>query len=64
MTAEEGIVMTDIRLQRMAHTLVHYSLELKEGDRQVIEGGPLAAPLIYEVVREALRSSSREGRRA
>jgi aminopeptidase len=46
--------MTDIRLQRMAHTLVHYSLELKEGDRLAIEGGPVATPLIYEVVREAL----------
>src|SRR5690349_17000915 len=57
-TAEEGLVMTDIRLQRMAHTLVHYSLELREGDRLVIEGGPLATSLIYEVVREALRAGA------
>ncbi len=47
--------MSDIRLQRMAHTLVHYSLELREGDRLAIEARPAAAPLIYEVVREALR---------
>ena len=50
--------MTDIRLQRMAHTLVHYSLELREGDRLAIEGGPVATPLIYEVVREALRAGA------
>ena len=47
--------MTDIRLQRMAHTLVHYSLELKKGDRLAIDAEPVAAPLVYEVVREALR---------
>ncbi len=47
--------MTDIRLQRMAHVLVHYSLDLKKGDRLAIEAGPAAAPLIREVVREALR---------
>lgn len=47
--------MADIRLQRMAHTLVQYSLELKKGDRLAIEAGPVAAPLVYEVMREALR---------
>ena len=47
--------MTDIRLQKMAHTLVHYSLELKKGDRLAINAGPVAAPLVYEVMREALR---------
>ena len=47
--------MTDIRLQRMAHTLVHYSLGLKKGDRLAIETGPVATPLVYEVMREALR---------
>ena len=47
--------MTDIRLQRMAHTLVHYSLALKRGDRLAISAGPIAAPLVYAVVREALR---------
>lgn len=50
--------MTDIRLQRMAHALVHYSLELKQGDRLAIYAGPIAAPLIYEVVREALRAGA------
>jgi len=47
--------MSDIRLQRMAHTLVHYSLSLKKGDRLAIDAGPVAAPLVREVVREALR---------
>ncbi|MGH2482488.1 MAG: aminopeptidase, partial [Ktedonobacteraceae bacterium] len=47
--------MTDIRFQRMAHTLVHYSLALKRGDRLAISAGPIAAPLVYAVVREALR---------
>jgi aminopeptidase len=47
--------MADIRLQRMAHILVHYSLSLKKGDRLAIDAGPVAAPLVREVVREALR---------
>ncbi|HET8842393.1 MAG TPA: aminopeptidase [Ktedonobacteraceae bacterium] len=47
--------MTDIRLKRMAHVLVHYSLDLKKGDRLAINAGPAATPLIHEVVREAYR---------
>lgn len=47
--------MSDIRLQRMAHILVHYSLSLKKGDRLAIDAGPAAAPLVREVMREALR---------
>jgi aminopeptidase len=47
--------MSDVRLQRMAHILVHYSLSLKKGDRLAIEAGPVAAPLVRQVVREALR---------
>src|SRR5579885_2973656 len=47
--------MSDVRLQRMAHILVHYSLSLKKGDRLAIDAGPVAAPLVREVVREALR---------
>jgi aminopeptidase len=46
--------MPDIRLQRMAHVLVHYSLGLKKGERVAIYAGPVAAPLIREVIREAL----------
>lgn len=47
--------MSDIRLQRMAHVLTHFSLNLKKGDRLAIFAGPVAAPLVREVVREALR---------
>ncbi len=47
--------MADIRLQRMAKVLVHYSLGIKKGDRLAIQSGPIATPLIHEVVRETLR---------
>lgn len=47
--------MPDIRLQRMAHLLVHYSLRLQQRERLAIDAGPAAAPLVREVVREALR---------
>src|SRR5512146_2772264 len=47
--------MHDIRLERWAHTLVHYCLALKEGDNVSIHTTPLAAPLIEAVYREILR---------
>ena len=50
--------MTDIRLQRMAKVLVNYSLGIKPGDRFAIATSPLAAPLLREVVREALRAGA------
>ncbi len=50
--------MTDIRLQHMAQVLVRYSLGVKKGDRLAITTGPVAAPLIREVVREALRAGA------
>jgi aminopeptidase len=46
--------MNDIRIDRWAHTLVHYCLYLKEGDILSIQATPLAAPLIEAVYREAL----------
>jgi aminopeptidase len=46
--------MSDIRLQHMAQVLVHYSLSVKKGDRLGIMTGPNAAPLVREVVREAV----------
>ncbi len=48
--------MSDIRLQRMAKVLVHYSLGVKKGDRLSIVTYPSAAPLVQELVREALRA--------
>src|SRR5579863_4722259 len=50
--------MSDIRLQRMAQVLVRYSLALKKGDRLAIQTGPIATPLIREVVREAIRAGA------
>ncbi len=50
--------MSDTRLQRMAQVLVHYSLGIKKGDRLAIHTGPIATPLVLEVVREALRAGA------
>src|SRR6185437_12508612 len=50
--------MADIRLQRMAQVLVHYSLGVKKGDRLAIQTEPMAAPLVREVVREAIRAGA------
>jgi aminopeptidase len=47
--------MADIRLHRMAQVLVHHSLGIEKGMRLGIETGPLAIPLLYEIVREAIR---------
>jgi len=47
--------MQDIRIERWAHTLVHYSLYLKEGETVAIQATPLAAPLVEAVYREVLR---------
>src|SRR5579864_1951319 len=46
--------MQDIRIERWAHTLVHYCLSLKAGETIAIRSTPLAAPLIEAVYREAL----------
>lgn len=50
--------MSDIRLQRMARVLVNYSLGLKKGDRLAIQTTPAAAPLVREVVREAIHAGA------
>lgn len=47
--------MADIRIQKLAHLLVHYSLRLREGDRFCIEASDLALPLVQEVYGEALK---------
>lgn len=50
--------MHDIRIERWAHTLVHYCLALKEGDNVIIRAKPLAAPLIEAVYSEVLRAGA------
>ncbi len=47
--------MHDIRIERWAHTLVHYCLYLKEGETAVISSTPLAHSLIEAVYREVLQ---------
>ena len=50
--------MKDIRIERWAHALVHYSLAVKPGDIVVIQATPSATPLIEAVYREVLRTNA------
>lgn len=50
--------MHDIRIDRWAHTLVHYCLSLKEGENVSIHATSLAAPLLEAVYREVLRAGA------
>jgi aminopeptidase len=47
--------MQDVRVERWAHTLVHYCLYVREGETVAIRATPLAAPLVEAVYRELLR---------
>lgn len=47
--------MQDIRIERWAHTLVHYCLYVKPEETVVIRATPLAAPLVEAVYSELLR---------
>src|SRR6266581_3629773 len=47
--------MQDIRIERWARTLVHYSLYVKAGETVAIHATPLAAPLVEAVYREVVR---------
>ena len=46
--------MSDIRIKKMAHVLVNYSLKLNPGDLFMIDGSEEVLPLVKEVYREAL----------
>lgn len=50
--------MTDRRVVNLARILVEYSTRVGPGDRVAIIGSPLAAPLIREVFRQALRAGA------
>jgi aminopeptidase len=52
---EESKKMQDVRIERWAHTLVHYCLYVKAGETVAIRATPLAAPLVEAVYRELLR---------
>src|SRR5689334_1949026 len=47
--------MQDVRVERWAHTLVHYCLYVKEGETVAVRSTPLGAPLVEAVYRELLR---------
>ncbi|MGK5088048.1 aminopeptidase [Bdellovibrionota bacterium FG-2] len=51
--------MIDPRLERLAKLLVHYCLELKEGQLVSMSASTLATPLISEVYREILQAGAR-----
>jgi len=46
--------MQDIRIERWAHTLVHYCLYVNSGETVAIHATPLASPLVEAVYRELL----------
>ena len=48
--------MSDARVDKLAKTLVEYSVKVKPGDWVVIFGNPIAEPLVREVYRYALRA--------
>jgi aminopeptidase len=50
--------MTDPRVAKLAHLLVNYSLELQPGQIVRLDGGTVAAPLVRELYREALRAGA------
>jgi aminopeptidase len=50
--------MTDLRLQRMAKVLVNYSIGVKKGERLAIRCPAIAAPLVREIYREAIRAGA------
>lgn len=43
-------------VKTLAETLVHYSTQVKKGDRVLIQGTELARPLVEEVYREVVRA--------
>lgn len=47
--------MKDPRFEKLAQVLVHYCLEVEKGDLFEINAAPVAAPLVTEVYREAIR---------
>ena len=47
--------MRDVRVERWAHTLVHYCLYVRERETVAIKATPLAEPLVEAVYRELLR---------
>jgi aminopeptidase len=51
--------VADPRVEKLAKTLVEYSVKVKPGDWVIIIGHPVAEPLIREVYRYALRAGAK-----
>ncbi|MDI3481340.1 MAG: aminopeptidase [Tepidanaerobacteraceae bacterium] len=45
--------MQDPRIKKLSHELIHYSVELKKGEKLLIESGPGEISLVLALVREA-----------
>lgn len=58
MVVERTMGMADPRHRKLATVLVHYSLKLQPGDKLAIKSKAIAAPLIREVYREAIRAGA------
>ena len=50
--------MQDIRIERWAHTLVHYCLNVQPDEMVAVRATPLAAPLVEAVYSELLRAGA------
>src|SRR5690554_2209283 len=50
--------MTDPRIKTLAHNLINYSCELKEGEKIFIENIGLEPPLLKELIREAYKAGA------
>jgi aminopeptidase len=48
--------MTDLRVEKLAQTLVDYSVALRKGDRVLINGSILAEPLLKEIYTRVLQA--------
>jgi aminopeptidase len=51
-------IMADKRLENLANVLVHYSLKMKPGDKLLIQGSDISAPLIREVYKTAVQAGA------
>jgi aminopeptidase len=48
--------MTDNRIEKLAHLIVNYSVKVRSGDKVVINGSPVAEPLIKELYKEVIQA--------
>ncbi len=48
--------MTDLRIEKLADVLVNYSVAVRPGDKVIVQGGALAAPLLRAVYAKVLQA--------